>query len=141
MIRWLRRLITLAIILALLASNILTLTSAAFNGLLSGIVAGATGIKTLSHLNAQRLDSQRNAVKRMGTRMRARTAKMAARSTMGNSVTWIPFVGASLAVALTIWELADLCESIQDLDQLYQEMDIEDESVPLDICKAATDQP
>ncbi len=139
MLRWLKRLLITAIIIGMLISNMLTLTSSAFNALLSGAIAGATGIKTLSH-NKETLERQRAAVKRMGTRMRARTVKMASRATMGNTVTWIPIVGASLAVALTVWELSDLCDSMKDLDKLYQDMEIEDEPAPMDICQAS-DEP
>jgi hypothetical protein len=73
----------------------------------------------------------------MVTRMKARTAKMASRSTIGNTVTWIPLVGTSVAIALTAWELSNLCGGMKDLDRLYQDMDIGDESVPLDICHAS----
>jgi hypothetical protein len=136
MIRWLKRIVIFALMIGLLVSNALTLTSSTFNALLSGALAGAIGVKTLSQLNREALDRQRSAVKRMGTRMKARTVKMASRSTIGNTVTWIPLVGTSLAIALTAWELSDLCEGMKDLDRLYQDMDIESESVPLDICTA-----
>ena len=135
MIRWLKRLITTAIIVGLLISNALSLTSSAFNAMLSGAIAGVTGIKTLNQLNAHNLTKQRNAVKRMGSRIKIRATRIAARSTMRSTVSWIPVMGASIAVALTVWELADLCEGMKDLDQLYQDMDI-DEETPLEICRA-----
>jgi hypothetical protein len=103
--------------------------------MLSGAIAGVTGIKTLNQLNAHNLTKQRNAVKRMGSRIKIRATRIAARSTMRSTVSWIPVMGASIAVALTVWELADLCEGMKDLDQLYQDMDI-DEETPLEICRA-----
>ena len=62
-LRWLKRLTTAVVIVSLLASNALTLTSSSFNALISGAVAGATGIKTLSHINKETLERQRAAVK------------------------------------------------------------------------------
>ncbi len=140
MLRWLKRLVITAIMIGLLISNMLTLTSSAFNALLSGAIAGATGVKTLAYINKETLERQRAAVKRMGTRMKSRTVRIASRSSMGNTVAWIPIVGASLAVALTVWELSDLCDNMKDLDKLYQDMEIDDEPVPLDICQS-TEQP
>ena len=133
MLRWLKRLSTALIIAGLVASNVLSLTSSAFNALLSGAIAGATGIKTLTHID---LDRQRNAVKKMGSRMVARTKRMIARSTVSSTIKWIPILGASVAVGLTIMELSDLCASINDLSLLYQEMDLEQET-PLETCQAS----
>jgi hypothetical protein len=125
MLTWLKRLITAVIVVGLLASNILTLSSSAFSAMLSGAIAGVTGI---SLRNAQSLDKQRASVKRM----RFRFIKMASRSALGNSVNWIPILGASVAIGLTIWELNDLCESMKDLD----EMGFDDEPVTLEMCQA-----
>ena len=140
MVRWIKRLVISAIVIALLISNALTLTSSAFNALLSGSAAGVFGLKTLYQQNREALDRHRAAVKRMGSRMVSRTARMATRSTLGNSIRWIPIVGTSLAVALTAWELADLCEGLEDLDRLYQDLEIEEEAVPLDVCQS-TEEP
>ena len=136
MLRWITRVLMSAIMIGLLVSNMLTLTSSAFNALLSGAIAGATGIKTLSHINKETLQRQRAAVKRMGTRMKARTVRMASRSTMGNSFSAIPIVGAAITVALAAWELAEFCEGLQELSQLYHELEIDDDPAPLNICKA-----
>ena len=48
MITWTKRLILTASFLALIATNILTLTNAAFNTALSGLMGTALGIRTVS---------------------------------------------------------------------------------------------
>ncbi|MDP2139804.1 MAG: hypothetical protein Q8L20_03235 [Gammaproteobacteria bacterium] len=140
MVRWTKRLVIAALVMTLSISNALTLTSSAFNALLSGTAAGVFGLKTLYQQNKEVLDRHRAAVKRMGSRMVSRTARMATRSTLGNSLEWIPLFGTSLAVALTAWELSDLCEGLEDLDRLYHDLEIDEEAVPLDVCQS-TEEP
>lgn len=136
MYRWLKRILITAMIVGLLISNVLSLTSAAFSSLISGVITGATGIKTLSQLNKEALDRQRLAVKRIGNRLVERTKRMIARTTVSSTVKWIPILGGTVAVGLTIWELSDYCDSLQDLDELYKDMDIDDEAMALELCKA-----
>ncbi len=143
MLRWLKRLATLVIMIALLISNTLTLTSSAFNALLSGALAGATGIKSLSLMQQEALQNSRNAierqkaaVKRMGTRLKARTIKIASREAASNAFSWIPIAGTGVAIAFAIMELRDLCEGMKDVDELYQEMQIQDEEPPIELCRS-----
>lgn len=143
MLRWLKRLATLVIMIVLLISNTLTLTSSAFNALLSGALAGATGIKSLSLMQQEALQNSRNAierqkaaVKRMGTRLKARTIKIASREAASNAFSWIPFAGTGVAIAFAIMELRDLCAGIRDVQELYQEMQIQDEDPPIELCRS-----
>ena len=48
MIKWIKRLLLTATFLILIATNVLTLTSAAFNTALSGLMSTALGIQTVS---------------------------------------------------------------------------------------------
>ena len=78
----------------LIATNLLTLTSAAFNTALSGIVGTTLGIKTVSSALQSRIAAQntlikkqrsqiiqrRAATKRFGTRLASRTKRVAAKS-------------------------------------------------------------
>lgn len=121
-------------IIALLITNVLTVTSAAFSAILAGAITGVTGLKT--HLNSEALDRQRMAAKRFGSRMIERTKKMVARTVTSSTVKWIPILGGTVAVGLTIWELSDHCDSLRDLNELYNEMDIEEEAVPIDVCNS-----
>ncbi|MDO9477596.1 MAG: hypothetical protein Q7L07_12870 [Pseudohongiella sp.] len=136
MFKFLKRLVITLMMIGLIITNVLAVTSSAFSSLLSGVVAGAFGVKTLSQVNREALDKQRMAVKRVGNRMVERTKRMITRTTVSSSVKWIPILGGTIAVGLTIWELSDYCRNLKDLDELYDEMDIKDEAVPLDVCKA-----
>ncbi|MDP2227787.1 MAG: hypothetical protein Q8J78_09975 [Moraxellaceae bacterium] len=118
MLRWLKRLAILMIMIVLLISNTLALTSSAFNGLLCGILAGATGIKSLSLIQNEALQNSRNAierqkaaVQRIGSRLKARTIKIASREAVSNAFSWIPFAGTGVAIAVAVIELRDLLKA------------------------------
>lgn len=136
MIKWIKRIVMLLVIVCLVISNILTLTSATFNALLSGTISTVAGIKTLSQINKETLLKQRNAVQRIGRRMIDRTRRIATRTATSATIKWVPVIGIATTAAMTIWELASLCESLKDMDQLYDEMDIDEPIQPLEICIA-----
>jgi hypothetical protein len=91
-ITWTKRLLLILTFLALIATNILTLTSTAFNAALSGLVATALGIRTVSSMMQTKLASRDNAIKKhqataikrkaatrkFGTRLASRTRRVAA---------------------------------------------------------------
>jgi hypothetical protein len=58
MITWTKRLIITASFLALITTNILTLTSTAFNAAISGLMGTALGIRTVSSMMHSKLASQ-----------------------------------------------------------------------------------
>jgi len=92
---WIRRGILTISFLALLATNLLTLTSTAFNAALSGALAAATGVRTVSSMMQTKLNRQDKTIKkqaatqakrkaatrRFGTRLASRTKRVAAKST------------------------------------------------------------
>jgi hypothetical protein len=171
---WLKRLLIALLFLALLATNFLTLTHTAFNATLSGILATALGVQTVSNvlrnkvathrkairtqkmaINKQHaeIDHQRksidrhkaaahrkkvaatkrsNAAKHFGKRLVARTKRIAAASLAAIPAESIPFIGVSVLIAGTAYELYAACESLQDLEQLYAEMALAEE-VPGDV--------
>lgn len=171
---WLKRLLIALLFLALLAINFLTLTHTAFNAALSGLLATALGVQTVSSvlrsklathrkaiqtqkmaINKQRneIDRQRKSVeshkaaahrekvaaakrrdaaKHFGKRLVARTRRLAAASLAAIPAESIPFIGVSVLIAGTAYELYAACESLRDLQQLYSEMDMAEE-VPEDV--------
>jgi hypothetical protein len=64
MITWTKRLILTASFLALIATNILTLTNAAFNTALSGLMGTALGIRTVSSALQTKTASRDKAIKK-----------------------------------------------------------------------------
>jgi uncharacterized membrane protein YbhN (UPF0104 family) len=173
-LNWLKRLLIALLFLALLVTNFLTLTHNAFNATLSGILATALGVQTVSNvlrskmathreaiktqkmaINKQRTEIERQrksidghqaaahrqkvaanrrkaAAKRFGTRLVNRTKRLAAASLAAIPAESIPFIGVSVLIAGTAYEIYAACESLRDLEQLYAEMDLMEE-VPGDV--------
>lgn len=142
MITWTKRLILVASFLALITTNILTLTSTAFNAALSGAIAAATGIRTVSSMMQAKIASQdatikkhkadsikrKAATRRFGTRLASRTRRVAAKSIAAIPAESIPFVGVAVLIADTGYELYAACETVKDLDQLYSDLGMRDET-------------
>lgn len=60
---WLKRLLITLLFLALLATNFLTLTHSAFNATLSGILATALGVQTVSNVQRSKVATHRKAIR------------------------------------------------------------------------------
>ncbi|MEH6584632.1 MAG: hypothetical protein V7754_22080 [Halioglobus sp.] len=61
----------------------------------------------------------------MASRLTSRTKRVAAESIAAIPGKAIPFFGITLLVAGTGYELYEACQSIQDLDLLYEDMGME----------------
>jgi len=113
-----RPLLTLTF-LALIATNILTLTSTAFNAAVSGLMGTALGIRTVSSLMQSKITSQDKAIKKhkataikrkaatrkFGTRLASRTKRVAAKCIAAIPAESIPFIGVAVLIADTGYEL------------------------------------
>ncbi len=139
MITWLRRLLLTCTILGLLATNVLTLTSAGFNAALSGFMSTALGVTTVSEAFQSNIAKEQAAAKtrkvvarKFGTRLASRTKRVAAASVAAIPAEAIPFLDVGVLVAGTAYELYEACESMKDLDELYAWPGMEDE-VPGDV--------
>ncbi len=151
-ILWTRRLITIAAFLALIAANILTLTNTAFNAALSGLMGTALGVRTVSSVLHTRIATRdaairkqkitagkrKAAARRFGSRLTARTRRVAAKSIAAIPAEAIPFVGVAVLIADTGYELYAACETVNDLDQLYLELGMADET-PGDVINSVCD--
>tara|TARA_R110002073_G_scaffold260089_5_gene423059 strand:+ start:90 stop:545 length:456 start_codon:yes stop_codon:yes gene_type:complete len=125
--KWLRRLFLSAVLLTLLITNVLTLTSTAFNAALTGLVATAVGITTVtSKLHAQ-VASQKSSVRNMGRKLTARTKRIAAYSVAGIPASALPFAGMAILVAGTAIELALHCKNITEMEELFVQMEIDED--------------
>ena len=142
MFTWIKRFIITASFLALIATNILTLTSTAFNTALSGLMGTYLGMRTVSSMMQSKLTSKnatikkqkaatlnrKTATRRFGTRLASRTKRVAAKSIAAIPAESIPFLGVAVLIADTSYELYAACETVTDLDQLYADLGIEGES-------------
>ncbi len=106
MITWLRRLLLTCTILGLLATNVLTLTSAGFNAALSGFMSTALGVTTVSEAFQSNIAKEQAAAKtrkvvarKFGTRLASRTKRVAAASVAAIPAEAIPFLDVGVLVA------------------------------------------
>jgi hypothetical protein len=111
--------------------NILTLTSTAFNAAISGLMGTALGIRTVSSALQNKIASQDKAIKKhkatslnrkvatknFGARLASRTKRVAAKSITAIPAESIPFIGVTVLIADTDYELYAACEAVKDLDQ------------------------
>lgn len=147
-----KRLLLSLTFLALIATNILTLTHTAFNAAISGLMGTALGVRTVSSMMQTKLASKDAAIKkqkttnldrkaatrRFGTRLTSRTKRVAAKSIAAIPAEAIPFLGVAVLIADTGYELYAACETITDLDQLYADMGISGET-PDDVMHSVCD--
>ena len=138
MITWAKRLLISASLLALIATNLLTLTNSAFNAAVSGLMGTALGVRTVTGTLQTKLAKQDRAIskhkatsrqhkaatRRFGTRLANRTRRVATKSIAAIPAESIPFIGVAVLIADTGYELYAACESLRDLDQLYAELGV-----------------
>ena len=155
MIIYIKRVLLTISFVTLVATNILTLTSTAFNTAVSGLVGTALGVRTVSGMLQSKLASQGQAIKKQkatslkrkaatrkfGSRLTSRTKRVAAKSLAAIPAESIPFIGVGVLIADTGYELYAACESMRDLDELYSSLGISDgvsgevsDDAMLDVC-------
>ena len=139
MITWIKRLLLTCTLLGLLATNVLTLTSTAFNAAVSGFMSTALGVATVTEALQSKIAKQDKAIKKrkaatrkFGNRLTGRTKRVAAASVAAIPGEAIPLLGVGLLMVGTAYELYEACESMKDLDELYAGLGMEDE-VPGDV--------
>jgi hypothetical protein len=140
---WTRRLLLTTIILALIATNVLTLTSTAFNAAISGLLSTALGIQTVSSAlqhklgaSKARMAAQKTATRRFGTKVTTRTKKLVATTVAELPAEAIPVLGITVLIAATAYEIKLACDELDDLDELYRELGMEavDNGLMADVC-------
>lgn len=142
MIPWTKRLLLTITFLGLITTNILTLTNAAFNTVLSGLIGTTLGVRTVSGMMQTKIASQdktlkkqaavqakrKAATRKFGTRLASRTKRVAAKSIAAIPAEAIPFLGIAVLIADTGYELYAACETMRDLDELYSELNMSQET-------------
>ena len=78
------------------------------------------------------------ATMRFGTRLVSRTKRVAAKSIAAIPAEAIPFLGVAVLIADTGYELYAACETVRDLDQLYEDLGMAGE-VPDDAMHSVCD--
>ncbi len=136
-----RRLGLALLFMALIVTNVLTLTSSAFNAALSGLLSSAFGVHTVfdrmsgsikardAKISRQRAAGikRKAATRKFGGRLLSRTQRVAAKSIAAIPAESIPFIGVAVLIADTGYELYAACETVRELDQLYATLGMADE--------------
>ena len=122
MIKWLGRFFLVMTITGLIVSNVLTLTSAAFNAALSGALAAATGVQMV----AGKVKARRAAGHKIGKRITQRTVRTAGRSLALVPGEMVPYLGVAVVVTAISLEVYAACENLNDMQELYATIGIED---------------
>ena len=94
--------------------------------------------KAAAHQQKSAATKRRDAAKHLGKRLVARTRRLVAASLAAIPAESIPFIGVSVLVAGTAYELYAACESLRDLEELYAELDLAEE-VPEDVMASICD--
>jgi hypothetical protein len=68
------------------------------------------------------------ATRRFGTRLVSRTKRVAAKSIAAIPAEAIQFLGVAVLIADTSYELYTACETVRDLDQLYGELGMDEDT-------------
>ncbi|WP_439106180.1 hypothetical protein [Congregibacter sp.] len=154
MLRWIQRTTVLLTLLTLLGSNILLLTSSAFNAAVSTALATTLGVRTASAaLSSKLAGSERqlralkstqirrsSAVRGFGKNLTARTKRVAARGIAAIPAESLPFIGAAVVVSSMVYELYEACETLRELDTLYSDLGLS-ESVSEDAMSSLCNPP
>lgn len=152
MLTWAKRLLLTATLLGLIATNILTLTHTAFNSALSGLLGSYLGVRTVASTMQAKLAAKDTAIRKQktaamrrkaatqkfGSRLTARTKRVAAKSIAAIPAESIPFLGVAVLIADTGYELYAACETVTDLDQLYADLGI-NQATPDDVLHSVCD--
>jgi len=101
----------------------------------------ALGVRTVTSMMQSKIASKDKAIKKhkatvikrkaatkkFGTRLTRRTKRVAAKSIAAIPAESIPFIGVAVLIADTGYELYAACETITDLDQLYEDLGMAEE--------------
>ena len=135
MITWTKRLILTSAFVALITTNMLTLTNTAFNAALSGLMSTTLGVQTVSDTLRGKVDAKKKIIKnrkiatrKFGTKVTKRTKKLVATTLAEIPGEAIPLLGIPVLLAATAYEIKLACENLDDLDQLYSDLGMADET-------------
>ncbi len=138
-LKYFRRIFLGLVIIFLLASNVLTLASAAFHSAMYGLLAALPVEHLLKNSPTNRTKkviaernkllakkkSARAAALKTRKRVFRRSQKMVARNIAQIPVEALPLLGVGVVVATTALDVKDACDTSNDINQLLRELDIE----------------
>lgn len=139
--RWTKRLLLLVLIAGLLATNVLTLTSATFHAMMYGLLSAlpverfikdspTARHKKLAAQNRQlanRKTMVQQKAKLTKSRIFTRSRNMVARNAAQIPAATLP-IGIGLVIATTALDIKDACDTSREIDDLILALDLEVDS-------------
>ena len=136
---YVRQLIYVAVAgLVWFSSMVVVATNDAMMDGISSIGASVAEVTTAHKRQRQQADKTREVVNRNSRKASKRSARMIQREAVDSAIGWIPFVGIVSGVAFTAWDIVDICESFDDMNELRASINLAPEPNPvLDKCADA----
>ena len=128
----LKRISLATVILALLTTNILSITSGAFHGVMYKLLSHVpyeaflnnSPIKQNEALKT-RLEAHRVKVKNVSERIVKRTARNVTTNVSSIVGEAIPYVGIATVIAITALDVKDGCDTVRDINEMSKSLEIE----------------
>jgi hypothetical protein len=98
---------------------------------ISSLGANLANVTSVHQQQKIRANNAKQVVNRASGKAARRSARMLAREGLGNAVGWIPFVGVASAMALTAWDVVDICDSLDDMNEIRNSLGMASEPSPM----------
>ncbi len=128
----LKRTIHSTVILALLTTNILSITSGAFHGFMYKLLSHVPYEAFLSNSPIKqnealktRLEAHRVKVKNVSQRIVKRTVRNVTTNVSSVVAETIPIVGVATVIAVTALDVKDGCDTVRDINEISKSLEIE----------------
>lgn len=121
-----KTLVFTVLLVSSLALNVATHASTFIATVTAGLYTAATGVPSaITAMSVQKQKLQKS-LKKITSRISRRTVAGAVRNVGTTFGEAIPYVGVAVIVGVTSLELNDACNTVKDLNQLEEELDIRD---------------
>ena len=140
--RWIKRILWLCLFCIMLISNVITAASVTLSNVLSGLMGTVLGRKPPALLGAMQspsqlrdenrrlketLQSHRIAIANVGSGAAQRSKRLAMHNVTEMTLGALPVGGITILIAGTAWELSQLCDGMKEMDELYSQIELEEE--------------
>ena len=127
-----------AFLVAWVASIVVVSANEALMDGISSLGANLAHVTSVHQQQKIRAKNAKTVVNKASNKAARRGARMLAREGLGNAVGWIPFVGAASGIALTAWDVVDICDSLDDMNEIRNSLGMASEPSPMAETCAAT---
>ena len=120
-----------AFVIAWIASVVVVSTNETLMAGISSLGANVAQMTTVHQRQKIRANNAKKVVNTASKKAASRGAKMLAREGLGNAVAWVPFIGAASGIALTVWDVVDICDSLDDMNEIRNSLGMAPEPSPM----------